>query len=381
MARIEQRALAEDVKAVHRKLREQLLEGGKEEEVWRNHIQDQETLDKYSESMKLLATSYWESSGEESRVQWVKKEVESYFWGGGEAREERKDQKRLWRSEGNAREEWAVEKAPSNGDCNLDYETLDQENRKDVEKAPLRVLDVGSCYNPFGEFEDWQVLPVDIAPATPCVRFCDFLSVELAAETLIQERNHKTEVKSLEAGGYHVVIFCLLLEYLPSAALRLQAVEKAVGSLKEGGLLCIVTPDSCHQARNSEQLSSWKLGLGLLGLSKVTYTKAKHFHGLVYRKPSCFQMELVKSECREAIGRKRKVSSKENNVDNMLEENNTAKDQSTKMTSKDAQLKSLFYIPQDFSTQVNPKGREKVEMSSEERFQMVESFSDLPMDI
>ena len=36
----------------------------------------------------------------------------------------------------------------------------------------------------------------------------------------------------------------------------------------------------------------------------------------------------------------------------MLEENNTAKDQSTKMTSKDAQLKSLFYIPQDFSTQV-----------------------------
>ena len=127
--------------------------------------------------MKLLATSYWESSGEESRVQWVKKEVqnstvncevwelpfdnpiqvESYFWGGGEAREERKDQKRLWRSEGNAREEWAVEKAPSNGDCNLDYETLDRENRKDGEKAPLRVLDVGSCYNPFGEFEDWQV--------------------------------------------------------------------------------------------------------------------------------------------------------------------------------------------------------------------------------
>ena len=34
-------------------------------------------MDKYSESMKLLATSYWESSGEESRVQWVKKEVQN----------------------------------------------------------------------------------------------------------------------------------------------------------------------------------------------------------------------------------------------------------------------------------------------------------------
>ena len=32
-------------------------------------------MDKYSESMKLLATSYWESSGEESRVQWVKSKV------------------------------------------------------------------------------------------------------------------------------------------------------------------------------------------------------------------------------------------------------------------------------------------------------------------
>jgi len=184
------------------------------------------------------------------------------------------------------------------------------------------------------------------------VKLCDFLSVELAAETVVvtKECNRKTEVKSVERGGYHVVIFCLLLEYLPSSALRLQAVEKAVGALKEGGLLCIVTPDSCHQARNSEQLSSWKFGLGLLGLSKVTYTKAKHFHGLVYRKPSCFQMELVKSESRGGIGRKRKneVSSKEDEVEN------ETKDQPTNATPKEsiAQLESLFYIPQDFSTQV-----------------------------
>ena len=33
MASAEQRALADDVKAVHRKLREQLLEGGEIEEV------------------------------------------------------------------------------------------------------------------------------------------------------------------------------------------------------------------------------------------------------------------------------------------------------------------------------------------------------------
>ena len=84
-------------------------------------------------------------------------QVESYFWEGGVAREERKDQKRLWRSTGNAKEEVAIEKATANGDCNLDNEILGEGNRKDVEKAPLRVLDVGSCYNPFGELEGWQV--------------------------------------------------------------------------------------------------------------------------------------------------------------------------------------------------------------------------------
>lgn len=366
MASVEQRALAEDVKSVHRKLREQLLEGRKAEEVWKNHVQDQETLDKYSESMKQLATTYWESNGEESRVEWVKEQVERYFWGEGKVREQGKDQKRLLRSKDNGRGEKVNESTPSDGD----FKESKLMEKEKVE-TPLRVLDVGSCYNPFGECERWQVLPVDIAPATPRVQFCDFLSVELADETVIHERNHKTEVLSLEKSSYHVVIFCLLLEYLPSSELRLQAVEKAIGALEEGGLLCIVTPDSCHQARNSEQLSSWKLGLGLLGLAKVTYTKAKHFHGLVYRKPSCFQMELVKLEAMEGIGRRYKCEKED-----VVEHSHGVKEKPDMATK----LKSLFYIPQDFSTQVGSQ-REKIEMSSEERFQIAESFSDLPMDI
>ena len=47
------------------------------------------------------------------------------------------------------------------------------------------------------------------------MKLCDFLSVDLAAETVTEECNGKAEVKSVERGGYHVVIFCLLLEYLP----------------------------------------------------------------------------------------------------------------------------------------------------------------------
>ena len=147
------------------------------------------------------------------------------------------------------------------------------------------------------------------------VQFCDFLSVELADETVIHERNHKTEVLSLEKSSYHVVIFCLLLEYLPRCfvnpipfttcmitvqnsackRLRKQLVlwRKGVSSVLSPLTPAIRCPIACFvylkcsclcenmrcwtiiltvllfQARNSEQLSSWKLGLGLLGLAKV----------------------------------------------------------------------------------------------------------------
>ena len=47
------------------------------------------------------------------------------------------------------------------------------------------------------------------------VKFCDFLSVDLAPETLVEYCGNRAEVKCLKRAGYHVVIFCLLLEYLP----------------------------------------------------------------------------------------------------------------------------------------------------------------------
>ena len=64
------------------------------------------------------------------------------------------------------------------------------------------------------------------------------------------------------------------------------------------------------------------------------------------RKPSCFQMELVKSESREGIRSKgiNEVPSKEDEL-----EKKPRRDQPKNVT----QLESLFYIPQDLSTQVS----------------------------
>ena len=79
-------------------------------------------------------------------------QVERYFWGEGKVREQEKDQKRLLRSKDNGREEQVNESTSSDGD----FKESKLMEKEKVE-TPLRVLDVGSCYNPFGECERWQV--------------------------------------------------------------------------------------------------------------------------------------------------------------------------------------------------------------------------------
>ena len=85
---------------------------------------------------------------------WSLIQVESYFWAGGVEREKKRDQKRLIRSQDNNRDK----KEKSTGLLDKSPDLL---NRTVVEakseNTPLQVLDVGSCYNPFGEFENWQV--------------------------------------------------------------------------------------------------------------------------------------------------------------------------------------------------------------------------------
>ena len=55
-------------------------------------------------------------------------------------------------------------------------------------------------------------------------------------------------------------------------------------------------------SRNLEQMKAWRKGLALLGLRKLVYEKSKHFHGLIFRKPSCLLQTLTKASVREEDG-------------------------------------------------------------------------------
>lgn len=187
------------------------------------------------------------------------------------------------------------------------------------EVMKLKLLDVGSCYNPFGNVEFFEVTAVDLAPSSEEVLQCDFLSMKIGQENIYSD--NKDEVLQLEICSFDTVVFCLLLEYLPSPEQRYSCCEKAYNLLKNGGLLLIVTPDSKHVGANAKFMKSWRHVLANLGFMRIKYEKVPHAHCLVFRK--CFYKEVAT----------RWASMKKSSKDDEL-----------------FQSENKIFIPQDFTT-------------------------------
>ncbi|XP_023342826.1 probable methyltransferase BMT2 homolog isoform X2 [Eurytemora carolleeae] len=274
------------VKHVHSELRRKLRSGKPFHEVWNEHLSQESTLQEYAKSMELLATHHWAKEVDPAtcRINWTYSKIQQYFHGGGLVQQLYKDKRR-------------AERNSASTECEVDP------------PIPLRVqmLDVGSCYNPFYKYSDVDVTAVDIAPARDEVLICDFINVPIKSEREFDGR----KLISLGAESFHVILFCLLLEYIPSQLARLECCEKASKVLKKNGILIIITPgteqleqspplapisDSSHQNKNSVLIRGWKQVLSQIGFAQVYYEKKQHFHGLVFRKLGEEEMALVRME-------------------------------------------------------------------------------------
>lgn len=98
------------------------------------------------------------------------------------------------------------------------------------------------------------------------------------------EVSSRPKLTCLPGESFDVVIFCYLLEYLPTPELRLKCCSKAYQLLRKEGLLVIVTPDSKHVCSNAFLYKCWQASLASLGFARVKYEKQQHFHGMVFRK-------------------------------------------------------------------------------------------------
>ncbi|XP_012259101.2 S-adenosylmethionine sensor upstream of mTORC1 isoform X1 [Athalia rosae] len=170
-----------------------------------------------------------------------------------------------------------------------DGDMLDLIKSLDIETSKVKLLDVGSCYNPFGHVKYFEVTAIDLAPSCEEVLQCDFLSLQVGSNDVFSE--NRKQVVQLTTNSFDTIVFCLLLEYLPSPEQRYACCKKAYNLLKNGGLLLIITPDSKHVGANARFMKSWRHVMSNLGFMRIKYEKLPHAHCLAFRK--CFYKEVA----------------------------------------------------------------------------------------
>ncbi|KAF7246509.1 S-adenosylmethionine sensor upstream of mTORC1 [Varanus komodoensis] len=291
--KLQQEKLSGVVKSVHRRLRKKYREVGDFDKIWREHCEDEETLCEYAEAMKNLADNHWTKTSEgEGRIEWCCSVSREYFQNGGQRKALEKDEKRaVLASKGvqstsvqsTAKTEDSSE---SSNNCSVMDELLHPSGK-------IRLLDVGSCFNPFLKFEEFLTVGIDIVPAVESVYKCDFLNLQIQQPLQLAQdaidaflKQLKNPIDSLPGELFHIVVFSLLLSYFPSPYQRWICCKKAHELLVLNGLLLIITPDSSHQNRHAMMMKSWKIAIESLGFKRFKYSKFSHMHLMAFRKIS-----------------------------------------------------------------------------------------------
>lgn len=277
----EQEKLSGLVKNVHRKLRRKYREVGDFDKIWREHCEDERTLSEYANAMRNLADNHWTKKCEgEGRIEWCRSVCQEYFLDGGMKKMMEKDKKSAAAALGLTAAAVTVQSHSTVSSSSSPF-------------GKMRLLDVGSCFNPFLKFDEFLTVGIDIVPAVESVYKCDFLNLQLqppcqlsqdALETFLRQLH--SPIDSLPAQLFNVVVFSLLLSYFPSPYQRWICCKKAHELLELHGLLLIITPDSSHQNRHALMMRSWRVAVESLGFKRYKYVKYSHMHLIAFRKVS-----------------------------------------------------------------------------------------------
>lgn len=301
-----QQQLAQTLKTHHKVLRDAACAaaaaGRDPQEVWVKHLEDRKALETYAQAMSQLATQHWQPTTG-SRIQWCRDTVRSYFHGDGLSKALAKDARRL--AHRRAQEpasslpppeaevsEAAEKSAGPVGESAAQSKALcrdeDELPAKRMKGIPLRLLDVGSCYDPFSQFAEFDATAVDIAPANARVHKMDILTANIGVPPASQQESRAEAPGTqaapiLTAASFDVVVFSLLLSYMPTAGLRFTACSQARKLLRDHGLLVIMAPDSNHVGKGAKWMKSWKTAIESLGFRRCKYEKLANLHCMAFR--------------------------------------------------------------------------------------------------
>eukprot|EP00126_Sphaerothecum_destruens_P002800 Sdes_comp16221_c0_seq1m5502 len=194
-------------------------------QVWEELVTSSDKLEEYAYAMKELSCEHWNKKSN-GRIDWCTEKALYYFEAGELEKRIEKDVKR--KEFIKQLENSQVEKI-----CSRLTPVFDSENstlsvhQRDF-SCPYKLLDVGSCFNPFHYLysDIFQVSAIDLYPADSSVIQCDLLNLDVVSnsEALL---NPKTPAFVGVSESYSVIIFSLLLSYFPSPFQRWIACLKA----------------------------------------------------------------------------------------------------------------------------------------------------------
>lgn len=266
MASTEHKKIADTIKGIHQELRNLSQKIGAEN-AWKQLLQDKAKLNLYSQSMRELSENYWKLKNDcekTCRIRWTINFCETYF---------QHDELERWR----LKDMEIIKKINEENGSKLTVSDI----TTTIEPGTVKVLDVGSSGNFFSSHDRFEILPIDIAPSNESVYYCDFLAVPIGDCLKISEDHCISQLCELH---YNLVIFCLLLEYLPSSDQRIKCVMKCLQVLQYGGLLVIITPDSCHQNVNAKLMKNWRWTLATVGFQRIKIEKLENLTCMAFRK-------------------------------------------------------------------------------------------------
>ena len=258
------------VRSVHKDLKQH---------SWEGHTSNSVLLKRYSSAMKELADVHWEKAFATeakkrkrtpvSRIQETYLHVVKYF---------REDISKC--------RDYDVKWARRKDRDDLTFLPDTYESKRDGEK--IKLLDVGSCYNPFSAFDEFGTTAIDIAPANDSVQQADFLTVPITNGDVKDSKEFTLQESSID-----VVVCSFVFSYLPTSTQRLEMCRRAYKLLRPNGLFVILTPDGKAQHKNIQMIKSWRRSLQYLGFWLQQQTKFSQFYLLSVRK--CLDGSLPRS--------------------------------------------------------------------------------------
>ena len=168
---------------------------------WEETVAEEANLREYAEAATAMGNKTWVAKGN----QWMLNMCRDFFKGGYALRKYRRSLHRRGQS------------------VDQDFkDDLDQLEGRDV-----RLLDVGSCYNPFLGTPGFQVTALDLCPMSPTVLICDFLELHVGDKDSSPVFADNQRLAELPAESFDAVTISLVLSYLPTPELRAKMISKA----------------------------------------------------------------------------------------------------------------------------------------------------------